>query len=212
MSGFSDQITLSDGEKEFGRIIGYSDESLSVISNDGVFLKYSLSDVASFVIDTTRQVEAPPPSLSLDEVLYEIALLHEEIAYLVSRIDQLQMSVQQSSQTLNTEIYKLNPMSKVTIIESKGDYKAGSYIIDGRVRNDSSVFITGVKVRATLLSETGRPLTQATVPVSPTVVTPEGLGSFTIRIPDPPQFSRYTLSLTRASVPAGETQRGVRSR
>jgi len=209
---FPDQITLNDGTKEFGRIVGYLEDNLSVISNEGALLKYSLSDIASFVVDATKETPVPVPPLSLDEVLYQISLLHEGIAYLTSRIDQLQMSVQQSSQTLNSEIYKLNPMSNVVITESKGGFRGGAYVIEGKVRNDSSIFITGVKVRATLLNDQGRPVTQVTAPVSPSVVTPEGQGSFFIRISSPPQFARFTLSLTRTSTPTDETQRGVRSR
>ena len=195
-----DELTLSDGREVSGKVLAFDGQQYTFRTMDGNVANIPFEDVASFVIDTSS------------EVLQKLDTMHNDLAFIADMVDRLGLQWQAGKEDLSDEIHSLNPISRVKITERRGYYRDGDFVIEGKVRNGSSVPVRRLRVRAALLTNANRVVKEITIPIMLSVLPPDSVSSFRERIEKPPSFDYYVVDIIEAIGQTSEQLEGSLNR
>lgn len=190
-----DEIVYTNGARLSGKVLAFDGQSLTVQSPQGQVRAIPIAEVASFVIE---------PSAELTQ---KVDRIQQDLTLLGRMVDQLGVSWQEGRDQIRSEVTDLNPMTQVFVSKKNGFFRRNTFVIEGEIRNQSSVFIRDIHVLATFYDRTGVPVNEVSFPTLRSTIGPGSTAKFYKDIPNAPRFESFELTLLENS-PQTTQQRG----
>jgi len=195
-----DEVLQTDGTKLSGRILSFDGRNLTVQSASGQVRSIPMVDVASFVVDPSA------------ELIRRIDKVQQDLDQIGRMVDNLGASWQEGRDQIRADVTDLNPMTQVVISKKSGFFRKSTFVIEGEVRNRSSVFIRDVHIRATFYNREGVPVNEVVFPTLVSTISPGSGAKFQKDIPNAPRFETFELTLLEGRPQTTERRGGAQKR
>ncbi len=177
LSPHADTIYLQSGATVRGQILSFDGQRYRV-QLEGETVTYEAAEIRGFAIERTATPQESPQQW--DQVIRRL----DAIDYKLNNFTQ---SYQTDTARIQQRVFDLNPVSQVRILSQEGrQEKDGSYLVRGRLVNESNQWVRSFRLRATLYDASGNALSTVEGETLSGEIGPGATKSFSVSFPKTP--------------------------
>jgi len=178
LAACADTLYLQSGATVQGFIQSFDGQRYRVLL-DGEMVTYEAAEVRAFSIER-------PETTGQDSEA--IRLILRKLDTLDSKLDSFSQEYQSTTREIQQKVFDLNPISLVRVLSQRGRFnRDGSYVVTGRLLNDSNEVVRHFRLRATLLDPNEVALNTVDVTPRNRTIGPGATVPFQVDFPNAPR-------------------------